>query len=184
MQNANLWHSIKYSLVIHYSVHSVFNVYAINTLFITFVKHKSRMVFFFNFISSGLLKKFQPLASYFQNWRLFFVHDKYSSSPACSHAHYRQARLFFCVFIRMNSQTVQKKKNHNSYTNNAQTYKHIQLHTLDHVNLPQERHIQQTKTSSCILLKFLKKTVSCCHSELHGIRLGRYNVDISFFLFL
>lgn len=67
---------------------------------------------------------------------------------------------FFVSYIRMNSQTVQKKKNHdNSYTNNAQTYKHIQLHTLDHVNIPQERHIQQTKTSSCILLKFLKNCV-------------------------
>lgn len=99
MQNANLWHSISYSLVIHYSVHSVFNVYAINTLFITFVNHKSRM-FFLNFISSGLLEKFQPLASYFQNWRLFFVHDKYSSSPSwLAHTHTIVKQGYFLCLI-------------------------------------------------------------------------------------
>lgn len=75
---------------------------------------------------------------------------------AHTHTIHVQQGYLFVSYIRMNSQTVQKK-NHNSYTNNAHTYKHIQLHTLDHVNISQERHIQQTKTSSCILLKFLKK---------------------------
>lgn len=47
-----------------------------------------------------------------------------------------QQGYLFVSYTPMNSQTVQKK-NHNSYTNNTHTYKHIQLYTLDHVNIPQ-----------------------------------------------
>lgn len=78
MKNANLWHSISYSLVIHYSVHSVFNVYAINTLFITFVKHKSRMVFFFKFHKLRIIEEiptagflFSELKTILCSWQIF-----------------------------------------------------------------------------------------------------------------
>lgn len=69
-----------------------------------------------------------------------------------------QQGYLFVSYTRINSQTVQKK-NHNSYSNNAHTYKRKQLHTLDHVNIPHERHIQLPKTSSSILFEILKTVI-------------------------
>lgn len=86
-------------LVISKSLIILFILFLMFTQWILCLPLSSNMkIYFFKFcISSALCKKLKPLASFFSEWKIFFVHDKYSSSPACPHAHYHPARLSFCV---------------------------------------------------------------------------------------